>query len=169
MKKHNLWFFFLVVVVFSFKLGCSQGPTTTDTTSPAPVHYSKEAIKKGHEIHLGFWVNYPELDSFYKIPDLWGGLTRQPQAAISVPMPAWQEMTDQDRNSLAAYVSSLVPEVKESPLYYGRIPYNAPAADRIKYNAQKYMTPNSWIIFAGAVSEDGRDIMIDKTVMAGGP
>ncbi len=121
---------------------------------------------EGKRIHLQILARHPKLDKFYKQPDLYGGLTASPKVTIYLPITDWNKATPKERDMLAAYVSSLIKQVKANPLKYARIQTNAPAATQIKKNAST-MSEKSWQIIAGQFSPDGKDILADSTVSSG--
>jgi hypothetical protein len=121
---------------------------------------------EGKKLHLTILARHPKLDKFYKQPDLYGGLTASPKVTIYLPITDWNKTSPKERNKLAAYVSSLIKNVKANPLKYARIKANAPVSPQIKNNAVT-MNEKSWQIIAGQLSPDGRDILADSTVLSG--
>ena len=97
---------------------------------------------------------------------MFGALTENPIAIICVPIEDWGTLSEEDRDALSQYAASLVQEVKGKPFEYNQIPANAPIAPMISKNVLN-MASNSWGVFAGKFSGDGRDINLDVQVRSG--
>jgi hypothetical protein len=106
------------------------------------------------------------MDNFYRNAFLWGALTDQPLAVISVPVKDWQALSKEERESLEAYAASFVDAVRASPFDFTNIPASAPVAPTIRKKAAA-MTSSSWGVMTGAISADGRNVMSDVLAVTG--
>ncbi|MFZ2445556.1 MAG: hypothetical protein WAW37_04300 [Syntrophobacteraceae bacterium] len=136
------------------------------TTEAQKSNMEPDRIGQGRQIYLRILNSHPNIDSFYQKPTLWGGMTATPLAVISVPITDWEALSENERKLLSEYAASLVDDVKGDPFGNSPIPAKAPAAPKIRENASR-MTPKSWGIMAGRISDDGRDILSDKIVRSG--
>lgn len=122
--------------------------------------------KEGMKIHLRILRKYKKIDAFYKSPTIWGVMTGNPLAIISIPIREWEKMSEKERDYISKYAAGMVKIVKIDPFKYCQIPNNAPVAPMIRKNVSN-MNQNSWGIMGGRISDDGRDILSDKLVRSG--
>lgn len=124
-------------------------------------------IDQGRELHLEILERHRKIDKFYHEPSVNGVLTDKPLLCISVPETDWESLPESKKDDLAAYVASLLINLKSDPfIYYNGVDANAPAA-RIARRNIKTMSSESWGIMVGKISPDGRDIMSDRIVRSG--
>lgn len=123
-------------------------------------------IKEGKDIHTKILNRHKKIDRYYRKPFIHGALTETPLSCIAVPDKEWRTLSDSKKQALAAYAASFVKKVKADPSKYTGTNKNAPLAPRINSNALK-MSDASWCIFAGEITPDGRDILLDRMVLSG--
>ena len=124
-------------------------------------------VKKGRELHLGILKKLKKIDNFYREPFVNGALSTNPLLCISVPERDWEALSESKKDALAAYVASLLGNLKSDPFFYNTgVDAKAPAASIARENI-KSMSGKSWGIMVGRISPDGRDIMYDRIARAG--
>lgn len=123
-------------------------------------------IKLGRTLHAKILDKYPRLDKSYRKAFLWGGMTSQPMAVISIPTKDWPRLSKEDKDALGAYAASFVDVVRAFPFEFTNFPESSPIASAIRENAAA-MTSTSWGIMIGAISPDGRGVMADDFAARG--
>jgi len=124
-------------------------------------------IEQGKKLHLAILDKHRKIDKFYREPFVNGILTSTPLLCISVPENDWESLPESKKSMLAAYVASLLDNLKSDPfMYYNGVDANAPAAPTALKNIKK-MSSESWGIMVGRISPDGRDIMSDRVARSG--
>jgi hypothetical protein len=123
-------------------------------------------VREGKSIHQKILRHYPKLDKATMKPFIWGAGTENPRSFIYVPLQDWRKLSAKQKKALGKYAQSLVQVVMKDPLSYSGISPDALAAPRINQNLGK-MTASSWGIYGGNISENGRDISLEKIVASG--
>lgn len=89
-------------------------------------------IEKGQALQAKLAKGHPMMR-----PGVGGELMRYAVASVSVPMRAWENLSDEERISLALFARSTIPEVRRNPDRYLAeigIPASAPVYDRLRTN-----------------------------------
>lgn len=174
--------FLFAVSVFAFSANRASPPPAAETV-PVDINSRPEADEKtvrsnarSPELHRSI-PNYAAsegksvldrilADNNYHrhiAPTLWGGLTPNPNAAITIPQRDWNRLSTADRHRLGYYIKSLVPEMKANPSYSG-VPETAPVFSTVVRNCGR-MTRDSWCIHLGHWENGG--LIIDQIAVNG--
>lgn len=131
--------------------------------------YDRILASKGRDLHARL-LDQAHVHPFYRDGSLFGVATREPKAAICVPVGTWARLNEDDRATLRHYAASLVEPMKADPLRFSQIPGHAPAAEALRRNARG-MGAESWVIIEGRLKAEGEgapfDILTDKPIASG--
>lgn len=150
----------------------STGAKVVDSSAPSSLpaatepEFSAAQVERGRALHVKIFDKYPKFNQRTRKAFLWGSVIGPSLAVIPVPSKDWQKLSKEDRDSLGAYAASLVDVVRAFPFEFANIPESAPIAPTIRKNAAA-MTSSSWGIMIGAISPDGRDLMVDDVAVRG--
>lgn len=156
---------------YSILYDCAVGKTLP-TKKPVLIQSSGEPkerkfrAKEGKEVLNKILSRHKRLDKSYLDPYVSGGGTSNPLCCIIVPSSDWKSLPESNKDALADYAASLISKVKANPLQYSGVSPGAPAASFVSGNISK-MSSNSWCIFAGQMTPDGKDIGLDYTAKSG--
>ncbi len=128
-----------------------------------PPSFDAQLAAKGKELHARLLSDANAYD-WYLSGSLLGAVTADPKASIAVPLDAWNEISDEERDELMHYAASLIEPMRRDPLAFCQIPASAPVAGMVLENAGR-MGPRSWVIYGGRL--DGSDILTDEVVASG--
>ncbi|MBF0646595.1 hypothetical protein HTZ97_15875 [Desulfuromonas acetoxidans] len=127
---------------------------------------NSQKAKNGEKLLHEILVSHRTIDQFYYVPHLWGELTESPKMSISLPAGAWDNLTEYQQGTLEAYVASKTVNAWLNPFRFSSIKENAPIAWKVKESAKK-MKVTDWEIIEGKLTNNGRDILHEKTISTG--
>ncbi|MBO9540443.1 hypothetical protein J7643_07620 [bacterium] len=121
--------------------------------------------KLGEEIYTMLVKKYPSIQQ----PDVRGLATSTPRVTLYVPFKVWAKLSKAEKQSVQAYMPTLVAKVKASPDSYVGIPSSAPVYGRFRAKIPT-LSSNAWEIMGGNIirsSKGGNTITVDRTLACG--
>lgn len=184
-KQSNIPYFYLFMILIMLIFFAISSPIEkedkkitpekrTSTATKPPKNNStdisfimdSQKARKGKKLLHDILIAHNIVDQFYYEPSLFGEGTANPKLNISLPVGVWANLTTDQQAALEAYVSSEILTVWRTPFKYSVVKANSPAAIITKKNV-KNMYFYDWEIIEGKITNNGRDILHEKTISTG--
>ena len=129
----------------------------------ANLSYASENVSniRQAQINLGQEILHKHNGVF----QLWGEGAELPVVSTVFDQAIWGNLSTEEKKALALYTSSRIPEVRQSPGKFMRIPSTAPIYPRI-VDSVSNLCDDCWVIIIGERSSNGV-LQIDKVVLQG--
>ncbi|WP_321532974.1 hypothetical protein [uncultured Desulfuromonas sp.] len=158
--------FLLMGIVYVSGQDLDGKKLTDDEKSLISLILNSKKAKNGEKLFRNILAAHPFIDQYYYQPSIFGEGTEKPKLSISLPAGVWVNLTPSQQEMIEAYVASEILTVWRTPFKYSVVKADAPGAFITKKNV-KNMSLYDWVIIEGKLTNNGRDILSDKTISTG--